>query len=114
MQPEGRLYLEELLQVIDSITARTAGLSLMGFLGDPANVDVVLKTLKAIRASAKRIPRVIQRDARRADWRMLIRLMDALLDETLTIDLRRIWESFPSHLDSLGAEARRLLDASPR
>lgn len=110
MHRDPRLYLDSMLDAIESIRDYTAGLDFGAFQKDRKTQDAVVRNLEIIGEAAGRLPNSYRAAASEIDWRKIIGLHNVLSHEYHGVSLPIIWDIIQNKLTPLKGSCRKLLE----
>ena len=69
MSREASIYIDDMIEAVESVIAFTSGLTLDEFFRDKKTRDATLRNLEVLGAAAKRVPDAIRASAPVVPWR---------------------------------------------
>jgi uncharacterized protein with HEPN domain len=110
MPRDPRLYLDDILEAVNSIHEYTVGLDLQGFSLDRKTQDAVLRNLEIIGEAASRLPEPLRQAAPEIEWRKIIALRNLLIHEYFGVSLPIVWDVVANKLAPLADSCQALLN----
>lgn len=101
MPKDYRVYLDDIVQAIQSIERYTKGLSRSQFLQKKLISDAVIKNLEIIGEAVKRLPLEIRQHHPTIEWKKIAGFRDILIPEYASVDLRIVWDAVVNKLPFL-------------
>ncbi|MDY1591875.1 MAG: DUF86 domain-containing protein [Methanofastidiosum sp.] len=92
------MYLQDILDSIDSIEKYTENLSEREFRENPIIQDAVIRRLEIIGEAVKNIPKDIREKYPDIPWRSISGLRDILIHEYSGVSMTRVWKIISSDL----------------
>jgi len=92
------VYLQDILDSIDSIEKYTENLSEREFHENPIIQDAVIRRLEIIGEAVKNIPKDIREKYPDTPWRSISGLRDILIHEYSGVSMTRVWKIISSDL----------------
>ena len=74
-----QVYVEDIIDAINSIEAYTKGLTYEGFVRDRKTVDAVIRNFEVIGEATKHIPLAVRREYPKVPWRDMAGMRDKLI-----------------------------------
>lgn len=93
--------IQDILNAIDSIQSRTAGMSFDQFSQDETIVKAVLYDLIVIGEAAINIPADVQALAPKLPWRLMSDMRNIMAHEYFQVNLRITWSTIQNNLPPL-------------
>jgi len=106
---EDRIYLEHILEAIESIGAYTQG-GWEAFQGNPMAQDAVIRRFEIIGEAAKRLSGAATARHPEIPWREIAGFRDVLIHNYMGVNLRRVWNVIEQNLPDLRRAVQDLLD----
>ena len=106
------LYVRDMLQACERVTAYTAGMDQSAFLGDTRTYDAALRNLELIGEAATHIPNSVREVHADIPWRDIIGARNHIIHGNLGIDDNLIWIMVRRRVPELIPHLRALLDAT--
>ena len=110
MPREPRLYVEEMLEAIETIRGYVAALDKAALCADQRTLDAVIRNLEVLGEAAKRVPPELRARAPEVNWREFATLRDVLIHQYFHVDLDILWDVVSTKLDPLRDSLQRLLN----
>lgn len=110
---EGRrwdLYVRDMLQACERVTAYTAGMDQADFLSDRRTYDATLRNLELVGEAATRIPAAVRDAHAEIPWRDVIGTRNRIIHGYLGIDDDLIWGIVYQSVPELTPHLRALLE----
>lgn len=113
MPRDHRLYLDDILEAIDSIHDYTANMNSETFMLDRKTRDAVIRNLEIIGEAAGRIPEEVRSAAQEIEWRKIVALRNILAHEYFSVSVPVVWDVVQNKLEPLKAACLSLLQSVP-
>ena len=106
------LYVRDMLQACERVTAYTAGMDQPEFLADTRTYDATLRNLELVGEAAARIPEVVRDSHSDIPWRDIIGARNQIIHGYLGIDDDLIWGIVCRSVPELIPQLRALLEVA--
>ena len=103
MSRDYKLYLDDILDSIETIETFTKNMSLKEFSKNRLVRDAVIRNLEVIGEASKKIPIEIKRKYTKVEWKKISGLRDVIAHEYFGINLEIIWDIIRNKLSQLKA-----------
>lgn len=113
MPRDYRLYLDDILDAIQSIRDYTYGLGYDDFEKDKKTQDAVVRNLEIIGEASSRLPDSVRTSAPEIEWRKIVGIRNILAHEYFGVSLPIIWDVIQNKLDKLYSACVRLSSTAP-
>jgi len=104
-----RVYLEHILDAIESISAYTQG-GWEEFQGNPMIQDAVIRRFEIVGEAAKRLSDATTARHPEIPWRDVAAFRNVLIHDYMGVNLRRVWNVIEQNLPDLRRAVEDLLD----
>lgn len=108
MKKDSRVYLAQILERIERITAYTKS-GKESFFSGPIIQDAVIRNLEVIGEAAKRIPEDYRASLPAIPWRGITGLRDVLIHQYEVVNLAELWRIVEHDLPVLEETIRKIL-----
>lgn len=100
--PRGyRLYLEDILEAVESIQSYADTLSYEELIKDKMRVDAIVRNFEIIGEAAGKIPCEVRDKYHSLEWRKICDFRNILVHEYFEIDLEILWDIIKNKLPEL-------------
>ncbi|MGV2388094.1 MAG UNVERIFIED_CONTAM: DUF86 domain-containing protein [Microcystis novacekii LVE1205-3] len=106
-----RLRLQDIVESIDEILQRTAGMEFEGFTNNRTIVKAVLYDLGIIGEAARNIPSDIQLRYRQIPWRLMGDMRNVIFHEYFRVELKIVWRTIQNNFALLSSQLKQLLES---
>jgi uncharacterized protein with HEPN domain len=96
-----QVYIEDIIDALNSIEAYTKGLTYEGFVNDRKTVDAVIRNFEIIGEAAKQVPLSIREEYSKVPWRDMAGMRDKLIHGYFGIQLDVVWKTIIERLPPL-------------
>ena len=93
-----QVYLEDIIDAINSIEEYTRGLTFNAFVEDRRTVDAVIRNFEIIGEATKHIPERIRRDYPKVPWKDMAGMRDKLIHGYFGVQLDVVWKTVKERL----------------
>ena len=104
------LYVRDMLQACERVTAYTDGMDQTAFLGDTRTYDATLRNLELIGEAATHVPNATRNSYGGIPWRDIIGARNHIVHGYLGIDDNLIWSMVRCRVPELIPHLRAVLD----
>ncbi len=108
MSRDTDLYLDDIIDSVESILDYTSGIDYDDFISNRMCIDAVIKNLLVIGEAVKKIPEDIKSEHPSVDWRNIAGLRDVLIHAYFRIDNDLIWDIIQNKLKGLRDEVLKI------
>ena len=109
MPRDYRLYLDDILESIDTIFQHIGPMNFEEFSADRKTVDAVVRNMEIIGEAARHLPDEIRKLAPEIEWKKIVSLRNILAHEYFNITKEIIWDIVHSKIPSLKDACSRLM-----
>jgi len=93
-----RLYLKDIMTVIESIEAFIAGMDFEAFRADDKTASAVVRKLEILGEAAKRVPEEVRRKYPQVPWKEMAGMRDRLIHFYFGADYQLVWMTIKERL----------------
>lgn len=93
-----QVYLEDIIDAIDSIEEYTRGMTFSAFVEDRRTVDAVIRNFEIIGEATKHIPERIRRDYPKVPWKDMAGMRDKLIHGYFGVQVDVVWKTVKERL----------------
>ena len=105
-----KLYLEDILESIETINSYIEGMDLDSFSNDRKTVDAVVRNLEIIGEASRRLPSELRTRYPDIEWARIIALRNIIVHDYPSINLRIIWSITKNNLPILDERIKKIID----
>lgn len=102
-------YLRHILQEVEFLLAKSAGLSFDEFVNDEMKTRAFSRSLEIIGEAAKNVSATFRTDHPEADWRAMAGMRDRLIHDYLGVDYEIVWDVVTNEIPKLKRQLESLL-----
>lgn len=96
-----KVYIEDVLNAIDSIQEYTNGLTYEGFVSDKKTVDAVIRNFEIIGEATKQIPLAVKKEYPNVPWKEMAGMRDKLIHGYFGVQLEVVWKTIKDRLPTV-------------
>ena len=104
-----QLYLQDILQAIESIELYTKGYTFDQFQRDRKTQDAVVRNLEIIGEAVKRLPDELRATYQDIEWRPAAAMRDFLVHQYPDVEVEIVWDTIKNDLSPLKEGIKRCL-----
>lgn len=108
-----RDYLDDILLASGKAAEFLGNMSLETFSSDDKTVYVVIRALKVVGETARRITQEMRERYPEVPWRAMAGIRDKLIHDYISVNIEVVWKTVLEDLPPLRPMIQRILDASP-
>ncbi len=112
MKKDPAIFLQHILESIQTIEEYTQRLSEDAFLDDRKTQDAVVRRLEIIGEAVRKLPEETKHLASDAAWRQIIAMRNILIHEYFGVDLKLVWRVIEKDLPAFKKHVETLLEAA--
>ncbi len=103
------IYLEEILDCVESIESYMKEVSKTSFFEDAKTQDAVIRRIEIIGEIVKRLPSLLKAKAPSVPWKDIAGMRDILVHDYASIDLKETWQVATVDVPKLGRNIKKIL-----
>ena len=104
-----RLYLKDIMTVIESIEAFIAGMDFEAFRADDKTASAVVRKLEILGEAAKRVPEEVRRKYPQVPWKEMAGMRDRLIHFYFGVDYQLVWMTIKERLPQVKPQIQEIL-----
>jgi uncharacterized protein with HEPN domain len=93
-----QVYVEDIIEAINSIDEYTKGLTYEDFAADKKTVDAVIRNLEVIGEATKHIPLTVRHEYPKVPWKDMAGMRDKLIHGYFGVQLNMVWKTIKERL----------------
>jgi len=105
-----RLYLQDILAAMESISDFTAGMDLDGFRKDDKTASAVIRKFEIIGEATKQLPEGIRQRHPNIPWKEMAGMRDRLIHFYFGVDHRLVWQTIVDRIPLLTRQIRQIIE----
>jgi uncharacterized protein with HEPN domain len=109
MKRDYRLYVQDILDAIESIESFIAGMSRETFLADDRTLSAVVRKFEIIGEAARQLPEGIREKHPHVPWRDMVGMRNRLIHDYLGADYELVWQTATEDLEQTKAALRKAI-----
>lgn len=102
-------YLRHILQEVEFLLAKSAGLSFDEFVNDEMKTRAFSRSLEIIGEAAKNVSATFRADHPEVDWKAMAGMRDILIHDYLGVDYEIVWDVVTNEIPKLKSQLESLL-----
>jgi uncharacterized protein with HEPN domain len=96
-----QVYIEDIIDAIDSIETYTKDLTYTYFVTDKKTVDAVIRNFEIIGEATKNVPLSVRQNYPKVPWRDMAGMRDKLIHGYFGVQLEVVWKTIKERLPTL-------------
>jgi uncharacterized protein with HEPN domain len=96
-----QVYIEDIIQAIDSIQTYTEGLTYNVFARDKKTIDAVIRNFKITGEATKQIPLTVRQEYPKVPWREMAGMRDKLIHGYFGVQLDVVWKTITERIPTV-------------
>jgi uncharacterized protein with HEPN domain len=96
-----QIYIEDILDAIDSIETYTKELKYGDFVSDKKTIDAVIRNFEIIGEATKQIPLAVRNEYPNVPWKEMAGMRDKLIHGYFGVQLEVVWKTIKDRLPSV-------------
>ncbi len=96
-----QVYIEDIVDAIESIQTYTEGLTYEDFVKDRKTVDAVIRNFEIIGEATKQVPLSVRREYPKVPWKDMAGMRDKLIHGYFGVQLDVVWKTIKERLPAV-------------
>ena len=105
------VYLQHILEAIESIQSYTKGLDADKFRKNKMAVDAVVRNLEIIGEATKKLPAVVRNKYAQVEWKKIAGMRDILVHDYFGVDVEKVWNVVIHRLPDLKENITQIVES---
>lgn len=106
-----RLYLQDILEAMDSIESFIGGMTFEQFAADDKTSSAVLRKLEVIGEATKAIPDDVRAKHTAVPWKEMAGMRDRLIHSYFGVDMALVWTAVKERIPAVRPEVQKALQS---